>query len=82
MSEWISVKSRLPEDNVHVLVYVKENNPASGDNYFDLDAVEDGYWINILDYEDRAAVTGVPPGTIYSKPEVTHWMPLPEPPND
>ena len=58
MSEWISVKDRLPEPNTAVLV------------------CRDGYYgseVAVAVYKDEYLkfITGY---------NVTHWMPLPEPP--
>ena len=69
MSEWISVKERLPEHGEVVLVcdnreatpyiglWTLEPNIGGGDCWND----EAGWWRPFA--------------------EVTHWMPLPEPPN-
>ena len=55
--KWISVKDRLPEDERHVLVWVK-------DGYSLIDWTFNGKW-------------QVNP---YMRNDITHWMPLPEPP--
>jgi hypothetical protein len=55
MSEWISVKDRLPEEAGYYLVYPRDKYHTS--------------WFN-----RGFAVT-----TLYSI-KVTHWMPLPQPP--
>ena len=60
MSEWISVKDRLPETGVEVLAY------SDGDIYTVVHCI-DGSWIASSTYYD-----------LY---HVTHWMPLPEPPD-
>ena len=61
MSEWISVKDRMPEEGVDVLVY--------GYIYLDRKGVDvdfvDGESGNFFYYDDGG---------------VTHWRPLPEPP--
>lgn len=68
MTEWISVKDRLPSKNDYVLLYdssldlVHEGKLRDGDFY----------------YSERSG---------YSKDvgdgcEITHWMPLPEAPNE
>jgi hypothetical protein len=66
MSEWISVKDRLPEKQTEVLVY--RRNRGGLCNYeceIDFDRLcADGTWL----YRD-----------IY---EVLYWMPLPEPPKE
>lgn len=67
MSDWISVKDRLPEDTKAVLVWTPENL-----------CMYTGY---LRDTMGRLAVWahfGGMGGTINK--EVTHWMPIPEPP--
>ena len=67
MSKWISVKDRLPDQQVNVLICGKQFSDDAeigwqygGDFYIDEPVIAfDGY----------EKVTGV-----------THWMPLPEPP--
>ena len=54
--EWISVKDRLPKENIWVLVYSKQGSYMN----LKVDYIHDGRWFNSL--------------------LVTHWMPLPEPP--
>ena len=62
MSEWISVKERLPEETYLVLVW---------DNDCDQVAIaslqRDGSWCGDGVWKDA---------------NVTHWMPLPEPPEE
>lgn len=66
MPDWISVEERLPEPFVSVLAYIPSESP--------LPTVHESYiadhdtWVNIL------------LGEKYANGEVTHWMPLPEPP--
>lgn len=64
VQEWISVKDRLPEKDIRVLVWMKDNE--EGYTQMDTDrwscTMEQGYhWIR------------------WGK-SVTHWMPMPEPP--
>ena len=61
--EWISVKDRLPEDNVDVLVYEPIN-----------------YVIKIANSTDGKFQTNMWDERTYEL--VTHWMPLPEKPNE
>jgi len=63
--EWISVKDRLPEDISLVLAF--------GENYHD--AVFFAY-SNKVDWFDPDIVHN----SKIDKGDVTHWMPLPEPP--
>jgi hypothetical protein len=67
-ARWIPVSERLPEENVSVLVFTKDGKfDRAGMHVAILD--EDGEW-----YPSH--------GDGYMFPVVTHWMPLPEPPND
>ena len=64
VQEWISVKDRLPEKDVRVLVWMNDNE--EGYTQMDTDrwncTMEQGYhWVR------------------WGK-NVTHWMPLPQPP--
>jgi hypothetical protein len=79
MTEWMSVKNRLPETKAHVhgpedkksgllLLYSEKHGIAVGflEEYEgeNIDWIICGLGDNLLDKD------------------VTHWMPLPEPPND
>ena len=58
---WISVRDRLPEDQVEVLVATRSKNGVRN--------IDKGYLaIDHFIHRGRA--------------EVTHWMPLPEPPKE
>jgi len=57
MNEWISVKDRLPEEDILVLVFIP-------------------YWRKIS--TDRLGKDGCWRGAFGEA--ITHWMPLPEPP--
>ena len=61
MSEWISVKDRLPSPVDSVLIVTRSGGVGEGFH-------EKGKWWWIT--EDEVYV------------EVTHWMPLPEPPRE
>jgi hypothetical protein len=69
--QWISVKDRLPEEDLPVLVYGQVlNDPA------EIIGVRRRYngdqeWKHTWESED---------GFIYREDDVTHWMPLPKPP--
>jgi hypothetical protein len=72
-SQWISVKDRLPEEDVAVLVYGQVLNDPP-----DVIGVRRRYngdqdWKHTWESED---------GFIYREDDVTHWMPLPEPPKE
>ena len=69
MPRWISVKERLPEDHVRVLVCNDEGKMITAER------AEDDWWHTYCAYDvDRwdALESGV----------ITHWMPLPEPPKE
>lgn len=63
---WISVKEKLPKNGEKVLAYAikDENLPCLDCNYFEAHHY-DGRWTENVDSCDI---------------HVTHWMPLPEPP--
>jgi hypothetical protein len=69
--QWISVKERLPEEDVAVLVYGQVLNDPP-----DVLGVRRRYngdqdWKHTWESED---------GFIYREDDVTHWMPLPKAP--
>jgi len=64
MSEWISVKDRLPDIDLSVLVYNGQSIEVMA------------YWYD----EDEKPNFMNPPAPPCDF--VTHWMPLPEPPNE
>jgi hypothetical protein len=68
--EWISVKDRLPEHETRVHIYLKEKTAW-------YDVMYGAYESDVQPtfYDDRT-------DSIIMLDEVTHWMPLPEPPND
>jgi len=66
MSEWISVKERLPEVFKDVLIANKRGK------HYD---ISKGWWTGT--YFDRPAR-----GVYRRYKNVTHWMPIPEPPKE
>ena len=71
--QWISVKDRLPEEDVAVLTYGQVLNDPP-----DVIGVRRRYngdqdWKHTWESED---------GFIYREDDVTHWMPLPKPPEE
>lgn len=70
MSEWVSVKDRLPEKMADVLMYFREGNMTVGFWYDGDEHIT--FWSSYTD------------GGYYTDcdSEPTHWMPLSEPPKD
>lgn len=66
--EWINVKEQLPKNKERVLAYaIKDEDFSDLDcHYFEADHY-DGMWFENVDL---------------CRIHVTHWMPLPEPPED
>ena len=64
VQEWISVKDRLPNYFEHVLINVPRDKPFA--TVHEAYLRKDGLWNTGL-YR-------------YNKEDVTHWMPLPQPP--
>lgn len=61
--EWISVKDKMPEEDVDVLVRI---DPSNSDQEIFVTSLFCGRFYNWYDQEVN----------------VTHWMPLPNPPKD
>lgn len=70
MSEWISVKDRLPEE-ICVLVVLKTGTVTVGEY-----SEKSGDWLIL----DPFIIGCIDPIKYYYRP--THWMPLPEPPKE
>lgn len=66
-NNWVSVKDRLPENNDAVLFYVK-NGIGFLVGYF-----ENEHWVETF---GRLYCERIEDGT------VTHWMPIPNPPEE
>lgn len=66
MGEWISVKDRLPEQFVSVIVYMPNEKPFP--------TVHEGYLADNGKWYSAHCMRGIK--------EITHWMPLPEPPKE
>lgn len=82
MSQWISVKDRLPDENTSCLVYTPSESPEEPD-CINIEWFENDCW---MDHENSyehfrscapAGSIGPPQDAPY-----THWMPLPEPPTE
>nr|WP_174490910.1 DUF551 domain-containing protein [Escherichia coli] len=63
---WISCSERMPEETSDIIV-VSDGIVMSGISY----SRRDGFYIAALEYDDDEPIGGV-----------THWMPLPEPPQE
>lgn len=71
MSEWISVKDRLPEEDVSVLVFGSSGLFIGSYDYGN--KYMESYWSSEK-YKHIECTEDYEP--------VTHWMPLPQPPKD
>ncbi len=91
MSEWISVKDRLPEDDKVILLLTK--TPCGQNDYFigyrsktphSHGEPSTGYeWVSKSPTSAGGYVLGGQGGFLYAQArKVTHWMPLPEPPKE
>lgn len=74
MTDWISVKERLPDDGVEVLA-------CYNNIYKVLDKKIDSFEIEMLRYFSSGIGKWVD-RTNYEYVGITHWMPLPEPPKE
>lgn len=98
MSEWISVKDQMPEPLRNVLVLIDENSAKNQNQMvanFVPKFTEESECDDWTDYCEKKDMHFVPEGwyanTTYISDEyssyfiserATHWMPLPEPPED
>ena len=86
--KWISVEERLPDDLEEVLILVKETELYGQYNEFSrsyfcqyIGSLDDGEWYTVWCNGYRYIKdTAKEPNA--DKLEVTHWMPLPEPPKE
>jgi len=68
---WISVKDKIPEENISVIGC--DINGITTDDREPIKCHREGkkyYWLNEYNYAEYVPVN------------ITHWMPLPEPPED
>ncbi len=65
MNEWISVKDRLPEEDKPYIISYRSNDEQK---------VVGAFWDSFEGYNQFTTDEGL----IYE--DVTHWMPLPNPP--
>ncbi len=70
MAEWISVEDRLPDNFASVLCHCK--NSSTGGECATIGSCDKGFWF----LQERVGGQSYP----HHYYEVTHWMPLPEPP--
>ena len=75
MSEWISVKDELPDEETPVLAFApnRYDAPVVAARFWEYASYEDAY--NSFLYWDAYHNDGQDIDS-----EVTHWIPLPEPP--
>lgn len=77
--EWISVKDRLPEFEKSVLLFDKWQTSTAP---FEIrEDVRTGYLIEVVTRKTSDGIVNYPEwgGTEFAF-NITHWMPLPEPP--
>ena len=66
--QWVSVKDRLPEEQKEVLIYLPEYDSVEMASLFTIPGMNLREWTQNED--------------AYMLDEVSHWMPLPEPPKE
>jgi len=71
--KWISVKDKMPDAGKDVLVYINGDDPEIDVSYHTFEVLHKE---NIWHYGNQLMFE-----TSWFQ-EVTHWMPLPEPPKD
>lgn len=76
MSEWISVKDRLPKKYKSVLIYVKPINAEESPSY----TIDGPIFAGKFEGGDIWSCLYGDSWIPFSADEITHWMPLPEPP--
>jgi Protein of unknown function (DUF551) len=68
--KWISVKDRLPKESLEDFILFTDGKVVLFGSYFDGNSYEDEcLW--------KPAI-----GWIHKNADITHWMPLPEPPEE
>lgn len=80
MSEWVSVEKRKPEEGQKVLLLVVYQRMPGGvyceDEIMITGGIEDGEWF----VGDQMLMWDFGHNLDFVEEDVTHWMPLPEPP--
>jgi len=83
MSEWISVEDRLPKDDEKILVLLEswEKKRFLVSAIFQSDCGFEDCYLEVEDYvNSHSESCGILGG--YRSPKITHWMPLPELPEN
>ena len=71
MNEWIIVQTKLPKPNEYVLIFAPPNN-------IQITCMSDS---SLIDWRIKVEPRWVAPYQyFFYDNEITHWMPLPEPP--
>ncbi len=65
MSKWIKCSEQMPEETCGIIVALSDGIVMSGISY----SRRKGFYMEALEYGDDEPII-----------DVTHWMPLPEPP--
>lgn len=78
--EWISVKDRLPEEYAYCLVFAKKEGTEPSP--FSIARQYQGVWEMMSDEDESNAVACGDLTWGMEGCEVTHWVPLPEPPKE
>lgn len=71
MTDWISVEERMPKPEVSVLIATVD------------DGLSIAFWCSYIEWWYESPGHGKDPldGDYYIAEDVTHWMPLPDPPS-
>ncbi|WP_151685023.1 DUF551 domain-containing protein [Acinetobacter seifertii] len=79
--EWICCKQKMPKEDTSVLFRLQ--NGVIHDGFLTTDYSDGPYGENGEDFGDYSTMwSSLSSGIEYDLHEVTHWMPLPEPPKN
>ena len=82
LPHWVSVEERLPEVDVNVLVYaIGKINGFIGETVIALTSMSDTNWFNHHEKVDKPYWLD-PWQYFLTDYRITHWMPLPQPPQE